>query len=292
MESTLSELIDLVGPHARQEFTPTAIPRLSLTRWPEVTGPVPRLVAPRMCLVLQGSKSTSVGGMAMQYGAGGYLISAVEVPVLDHVSQASRAHPFLGLQLAFEPAILASLVRDLLEPTAEEGAAAVDTGQAGPELLDGFVRLMRLMDRPEEIAFIAPLVEREILFRLLQGKQGHRLRQMASPDSHLSQIRRATAWIRDNYARPIKVEDLAVLVGMSPTSFHRHFKAATRMTPIQYQKSFRLHEARQRLLAAPGNTAGVAFAVGYESPSQFSREYARLFGRPPLQDVRSAGARP
>ena len=286
MNGTIDTLRSLIARHAGDGQTSTGIARFSLTRREAVTGPVARLIVPRMCLVVQGAKVMTVGGKAMEYGSGQYLLASVDVPAIDRVSRASRSEPYLGLLFDLDPAILAALLLDLPVLPHQGVASGLDIGVAEPELLDAFLRLVRLLDRPQDIALIAPLIEREILLRLLQGPHGTTLRQMAELDSRLSQIRRATAWIRENYARSFRVEELAARLGMSATSLHRHFKASTQMTPIQYQKQYRLYQARQRLLAAPGNAAGVAFAVGYESASQFSREYARLFGTPPARDAR------
>ena len=153
------------------------------------------------------------------------------------------------------------------------------------DLLDPVVRLLQLLDRPQDIAMLAPLTEREILYRLLMGEQGAMLRQIALADSHLSQVSRATVWLRRNYAQPFSINTLAQVASMSPSSLHRHFKAVTNLSPLQYQKQIRLQEARARLLSQQGDAATIGLAVGYESPSQFGREYSRLFGVPPARDA-------
>jgi transcriptional regulator GlxA family with amidase domain len=166
----------------------------------------------------------------------------------------------------------------------EAAPSSFGVGAVTPDLLDAWLRLLRLLDAPADVPVLAPLFEREILYRLLQGPQGAVLRQIALADSRLSQIRRAIAWIRDNFDRPMRVEALAEISGMSAASFHRHFKSATAMSPLQYQKTLRLQQAR-RLLIANQDASQAGFAVGYESASQFSREYARLFGSPPMRDA-------
>ena len=163
--------------------------------------------------------------------------------------------------------------------------SAIATGEAGPELLDAVARLLRLLDHPADAPVLAPLIEREILWRLLTGPHGATVRQIGLADSGLSHVGRAIGWIRDNYAEPMRIDDLARLAGMSPSAFHRHFRAVTAMSPLQFQKRIRLQEARSLLVARPGDVAGVGHLVGYDSPSQFNREYRRLFGAPPGQDA-------
>jgi transcriptional regulator GlxA family with amidase domain len=187
--------------------------------------------------------------------------------------------------LTLDPAVIAAMLTDLCETDYDGEGEAFAVSAAGPELIDAWLRMMRLVDRPQEAAMLAPMVEREILFRVLQGPQGDMLRQIARPDSRLSQVRRAIDWIRLHFAEPFRVEPLAAMAGMSVAAFYRHFRAVTAMTPIQYQKRLRLLKARRQLLFEPHNAASVAFSVGYESASQFSREYARLFGMPPVRDM-------
>jgi transcriptional regulator GlxA family with amidase domain len=192
--------------------------------------------------------------------------------------------PYLAISLTLDPAVIASMLGDL----PELGSAKVpgfSVSAATPELIDAWLRMMRLIDRPKEAAVLAPMIEREILFRVLQGPQGDMLRQMARAESRLSQVRRAIDWIRAHYAEPFRVEPLADMTGMSVAAFYRHFRAVTAMTPIQYQKRLRLLKARRLLLFEPRDAAAIGFSVGYESASQFSREYARMFGLPPVRDT-------
>ena len=179
--------------------------------------------------------------------------------------------------------MLAALITDLPD-RADDNAQAFAVSPVTIDLLDPWLRFMKLLDTPADIPVLAPMLEREILYRLLQGPQGGALRQIARADSRLGQVRRAIAWIRDHYDQALRIEDLAAIAGMSAASFHRHFKAATAMSPLQYQKSLRLQEAR-RMLVTKQDAARVGYAVGYESASQFSREYARLFGAPPARDA-------
>lgn len=242
----------------------------------------PRLCEPSALFVVQGAKSVLIGDRVLRYAPGNYFIYAVETPAIGQLLDASAARPYLAIGFPLDVQAIAALLVD------HEPAAVGDnftTWPVGDDLLDALRRMMRLLDRPAEIPVLAAMVEREILFRLLQGPQGAKLHHLARADSRLSQVRQAIAWIRAHYNEPIRVGDLAELVQMSNAAFHRHFKAATAMSPIQYQKQTRLLEARQLLIAQPGNAARVAFAVGYESASQFSREYARQFGCPPARDA-------
>ena len=191
------------------------------------------------------------------------------------------------MALVLRPAVVAELV--LQAPAGAMVAwrrhSAMPTGDASAELLDAVVRLLRLLDQPADAPVLAPMIEREIIWRLLTGPQGDTVRQIGLADSDLSHVSRAIGWIRDNYAEPMRIDDLARLSGMSASAFHRHFRAVTAMSPLQFQKRIRLQEARSLLVAHPGDVAGIGHLVGYDSPSQFNREYRRLFGTPPGQDA-------
>ncbi|MER8691252.1 AraC family transcriptional regulator [Mesorhizobium opportunistum] len=282
MEETLQELIAIAGRHAHGRRTKTAIPRVSIGRSEVATPPLPELCQPTALFVLQGTKTVLIGDRTLRYGAGSYFVYAVETPATSQLIEASSARPYVAVAFALDIELIATLIID--HKPALDGDSFV-TNRADDELLDAWRRMLRLLDRPAEIPVLAPMLEREIAFRLLQGPQGAKLRQHARADGRLSQIRRATAWIRSHYNEPIDVTELAELAHMSNASFHRHFKAATAMSPIQYQKQVRLLEARHLLIAESGNATRVAFAVGYESASQFSREYARHFGLPPSRDA-------
>jgi transcriptional regulator GlxA family with amidase domain len=201
------------------------------------------------------------------------------------VIEATEHAPYLAVSLLLDPAAIAGLVIDI--PAAHLGTAnaGFGIGALTPDLWEPLRRLLRLLDTPADIRVLAPLAERELLYRLIQGPHGPLLRQLTVAGSRLSQVRRAIEWIRADVARSLRIDSLAAHVGMSPSSFHRHFKAVTGLSPIQYQKQVRLQDARQRLLAEPGDVTSVALAVGYESTSQFTREYARQFGLPPGKDA-------
>jgi AraC-like DNA-binding protein len=278
----MDELIGLIRRHAGEGVTRTALEGVRLSATDTATAPLGAVTEPALAVTLQGAKRTVLNDSVFEYGAGEYLIVSLELPVTAHIVEA----PFVGFGLTLRPAAIAEL---LLESgpggLARRPPAGIAVSTATPDLLDAIARLLRLLDRPGDARALAPGYEREILWRLITGEQGAMVRQIGLADSSLSLIGRAVGWIRHHYDESIRVDDLARLTGMSVSSFHRHFRAVTAMTPIQYQKQVRLQEARARLIAQPRDVAGVAFAVGYESPSQFSREYRRQFGIPPGKDA-------
>jgi AraC-like DNA-binding protein len=216
---------------------------------------------------------------------------SVELPVIGHITRATVKEPFLAVVLELRPERIAALLLETA-PAATGGPGAADGTPAGiavsdasPALIDAIGRLLALLDAPDDAAALATGVEREVLWRLLTGPQGATVRQIGLADSRLAHLARAIRWIRSYYNETLRVEELAALATMSVSSFHRHFRAVTSMTPIQFQKQIRLREARARLLAQPGDITGVGFAVGYDSPSQFSREYRRMFGVAPSRDA-------
>jgi AraC-like DNA-binding protein len=284
----LTELRTLIDRHGDADKRETALPNVALFRSETTTTPMPGCYRPLACFVAQGSKRVMLGDRVFQYDPAKYLVVTVDLPAIAGISEASPEKPYLAAALALDPATLAALLLEL--PAAERErqdapAAGLRVSPMTPDLLDPVARLIRLLDHPEDIPVLAPLAEREILYKLLRGEQGAMLRQIALADSRLSQINRAIEWIKHNYARPLRVDTLAEVANMSPSSFHRHFKAVTELSPLQFQKQIRLQEARRLLLAENANAQSIGFAVGYESPSQFSREYSRLFGAPPGRDV-------
>jgi AraC-like DNA-binding protein len=273
----LPELQRLLHRHADQALLPSVVVKSSET----VTEPIPALCDPVFALVAQGVKRTILGDAVYDYGAGEYLVCSVDLPVVAHVIEA----PYVVFGMRLEPALIAGLLLEAGGGPAPAETPGIAVSRASEELLDPVVRLMRLLDRPADLPVLGAAVEREIVWRLITGEQGAMVRQIGLADSRLAQIGRAIRWIRQNYAAPFRVEDVARVAAMSVTSFHRHFRAVTTMTPIQYQKQIRLQEARARLIAEPHDVAGAGFAVGYESASQFSREYRRMFGAPPGADA-------
>jgi AraC-like DNA-binding protein len=293
----LGRLRELITRHAGTGLTPTALPGVSVLRATAPTEPLGEVAEPALAVIAQGVKETAVAGRAFTYGPGQFLIVPVELPVVGHIAQASPAEPLLAFVLSLRPEKIAALLAETAPVTAAaraggaraapagDGPARIGVSDASPALIDAIGRLLALLGSPGDAAVLAPGVEREVLWRLITGPQGTLVRQIGLADGRLAHLARAIDRIRRHYDQPLRVEDLAALATMSVTSFHRHFRALTAMTPIQYQKQIRLHEARARLLARPGDVAGTGFAVGYGSPSQFSREYRRMFGAPPSRDA-------
>ncbi|MFT3699001.1 MAG: AraC family transcriptional regulator [Kofleriaceae bacterium] len=234
--------------------------------------------------VASGQKHVVLGDRTFTYGRGQYLVISAELPLVSNITRASKKQPFVGVGLKLDASAIASL---LLEGTRDDGITqGIAVHQAGADLIDALARLLRLLDHPRDLPVLAPMAEREILWRLLTGEQGAMIRQIGLADSRLSQIARAIRAIRSRYAEPLRIDELVHIAGMSPSSFHRHFRAVTAMTPIQYQKQIRLQEARARLLGAGvGDVAAVGRIVGYDSASQFSREYRRLYGVAPMMHL-------
>jgi AraC-like DNA-binding protein len=285
MPTSLEDLRILAQRHARGPRTETPVPRLTIHRGCEATKMRPGIYQPMLILVLQGAKEVMLGDRMLRYDPGTSAIAGLELAVSGRVTVASPERPYIGLSLDLDGDVLASLLRDLPASVGTEPpAAGLTVNPASPELLEAWMHLLGLLERPADVPVLAPLFERELLYRLLQGPQAALLRQLALADSRLSRVRRAISWIRAHFSEALRVDDLARLAGMSPASFHRHFKAATGMSPLQFQKNLRLQHART-LLIGRCEAARAAFAVGYESPSQFSREYARLFGAPPARDA-------
>ncbi|OLR92017.1 AraC family transcriptional regulator [Actinokineospora bangkokensis] len=289
----LDELRDLLAKHARPDLS-TDIDDVRIFRADEPSPPTPTTYGKVLALVAQGVKRFALGDRLYEYRAGEYVIASVDLPVTAQFTRACPGEPALGFGLDLRQGDVAEVLLAADDgglPEVPVGAApglAVNTASA--ELLDAVVRLLRLLDRPRDIPVLAPLVKREIIWRLLTGEQSAMLRQFGLPDSGLSHVARAVQWIRDSYALPFRVEEVARRAGMSVSAFHRNFRAVTSMSPIQYQKQIRLQHARLLLAANPGDIAGVARQVGYDSPAQFSREYRRQFGDPPRRDAVRLGA--
>nr|WP_205195068.1 AraC family transcriptional regulator [Burkholderia sp. Ax-1719] len=261
------------------------MPGLFLVREPGPTLPCQVVVEPVFSLIVQGAKRVEIGKQAFSYRAGQCLVVSVDLPANAYVVEATPEQPYLGLGLMLRPEAIAGLLLESGNPrTVGEGRSGIAIGELSSDLADPVVRLLRLLDRPSDVPILATSLEREILWRLINGPQGAMVRQIGLADSRMSQIGRAVRWLRGHFAEAVRIEDLAGIAGMSVTSFHRHFRNVTSMTPIQYQKQIRLQAARTRLMTTCEDVSAVGFAVGYESPSQFSREYRRMFGKPPGQD--------
>jgi len=284
----LDELRTLLARHARPDGT-TAIDGVLVSKVDRSDPPAPSMSGTVLAVIAQGAKRLALGDRIFEYGAGQYLVASVDLPVTGQFIQADPERPALGFGLVLEPSAVAELLLRAAPgdaPSTSGGAApGIAVTDAPAPLLDAVVRLLRLLDEPRDRAVLAPLVKREILWRVITGEQGATVRQLGLADSGLSHISRAVRWIREHYARSFRVEDLARLSGMSVSAFYRNFHAVTAMSPIQFQKQIRLQEARLLLATHPGDVIGVGHRVGYDNPSQFSREYRRQFGAPPSQDA-------
>jgi AraC-like DNA-binding protein len=265
----------------------TAVPGLSLFRWIEPTEPITGMYEPSICLVAQGAKRVLLGDDTYVYDPHHYLITSVHLPTVVQIIEASREKPYLGLRLMLDLREISQLMADsnLPQPRTQQSTRGMATGEVTLPLLTAFQRLIDLLAEQQDIPILAPVIQREIIYRLLVGDQGERLRQIASAGSQSHQIARAIGWLKGNFTQPLRIDDLAAQASMSSSTFHHHFRSMTALSPLQFQKQLRLQEARRLMLAEHMDAATAAFEVGYESPSQFSREYNRLFGASPLRDI-------
>lgn len=286
MTTSLASLRDIVLRHSVEGSLLMPIPRLTLHRSGRVTAPVQALHRPALCIVLQGGKRAFLGAQVYDYNVESYLILSVDLPLTSAIVEADIERPYLGLSLELDAATLSSLILQMAgEALDAEVVPGLMQSPIEADLLDPLFRLLQLLDRPDDLPVLGPLIEREVLFRLLRGPQSAMLRVLTDEDSRMARIERAASWIRRNYAKPLRIGTLASLAGMSSSTFHQHFKTMTEMTPLNYQKQVRLQEARRMLLSNPTSTAQIGLSVGYGSPSQFSREYRRMFGIPPAADA-------
>jgi AraC-like DNA-binding protein len=273
----------------RRNSLDAPIPGLTLHRWETPTEPTSYMLPPSICLIGQGRKRLLLGEETFAYDAHRFLITSVDLPVVTQIIEASSEVPYLGLTLELDLRVIAQLMlgQDMpsVRPSRERLGIAVSDVSA--PLLNAFNRLIDLLENPDDIPALAPLVKQEIFYRLLRGEQGPLLLQITSVGNHGYQISRAIDWLKDNFSKPVKVEELASKAGLSLSPFHNHFRAMTAMSPLQYQKRMRLNEARRLMLTEHVDASTAAFTVGYESPSQFSREYSRQFGAPPMRDIKN-----
>jgi AraC-like DNA-binding protein len=285
---SLDELRELLDRHARPDLA-TAIDGVRICKADHTAAPESSMSGTVLAIVAQGRKRLALGDRFYDYGPGQYLVASVDLPVTGYVIDAAPGSPALGFGLALEPAAIAELMLQAgpgdLPRSAGSPRPGITVSDTPDELLDAVVRLLRLLDQPRDRRTLAPLIKREILWRLMTGDQGDAVRQLGLADSNLRHITRSAQWIRENYARPFRVEEVAQLSGLSVSAFHRNFQAVTSMSPIQFQKHIRLQAARLLLANSPNDITGVGIRVGYDSPSQFSREYRRLFGAPPSRDA-------
>lgn len=265
----------------------TPIPNLSFYRRERITQPCACLVEPCVVFVAQGAKQMLVGEDAYPYDPDRFLINSIDLPASSQVLEASPDKPCLGLTLKLDLRIMAELIAQggLTPPPERSAERGLTLGTVTPQLLEAFKHLLDLLDEPDAIPVLAPLIQREIHFRLLKSDQAARLWQIVSSGSQSQRIAKAVDWLKANYAMPLRIEELASRIQMSTSSLHFHFRQLTAMSPLQYQKWLRLNEARRLMLNERLDAASAAFQVGYESASQFSREYSRLFGCPPKRDI-------
>lgn len=293
--TTLSALRAAIAQHATEEgLQATAVPRLWLVRASQPTEPLHAVHKPSICIIAQGRKRLKVCDNQLEYGAGSHLVVSLDLPVIGHVCEASSEEPYLCLRLDLDLALLGTLVLEMNTPIAQTAPSckALGVAETPVELHDAAARLVALLDRPQDIPFLAPLVERELLYLLLRGEHAGLLHQMLTPNHRLQNVNRAIGWIRNNFHRQFSIEQLAAEARMSSSSLHEHFRAMTNMSPLQYQKQLRLQEARRLILTEALDASTAGRRVGYDSPSQFSREYRRQFGAPPLTDVSRLKSQP
>jgi AraC-like DNA-binding protein len=267
----------------------TAVPGLSLHRWTAPTAPCPATYEPSVAVIAQGRKRVDLGRTTFIYDASRFLLASVDLPVVSRVIEASEEVPCLALLLKLEMLVVRELLsrEEIQVPEVAPDIPAMATGETTVELLGAFCRLIDLLDAPQDIPFLSGLVQREVIYRILRGAVGARLRAIATLGDQSHRTAKAIAWVRANYTKPLRVEDLARIAGMGVSTFHHHFRVLTGMSPLQYQKQIRLQAARARMLMDGLDAASAAFEVGYESASQFNREYSRLFGQPPMRDIRT-----
>lgn len=291
---TLTEIAAIIARHVSGDgFHAAPIERVTLVQSSTVTMPMPNVYRPQLCLVVQGHKEVTLGDRVFRYSPGRYGIVTHDLPATGHVVEATPDKPYLCLFLDFDPVMLGELALRVPPPP---GALSPPIGKtvsdAGAGLLNAALRLLRLLDDPAALPVLGPLTEQEILYHLLAGPDGVRMRHITSSQGRVAQVGRAIAWIQQNFRKRFSIERLAAEVGMSPSSLHEHFRAVTAMTPLQFQKQLRLQDARSLMLVQNIDVTTAALRVGYESPSQFSREYRRHFGEPPARDIARLRASP
>lgn len=286
-KETLSELVTLTEKYAVKEgINSTDIPRLELHKFSTPIAPIHSLYQPAVCFVLQGKKTMLVGDQLYSYEPNKYLVVALDLPFSGQVVSASTNEPYLALKLDIDIAMLSGIMLELSsEKLNHNVGSAVYVSQLHDELLSAVTRLVRLLDKPKDAPVLAPHVEHEILYWLINGEQGRNLFRIINGDSKIRQITKVINHIKINFKEHFEIKDLLDLASMSQASFFQHFKSVTNMTPIQYQKQLRLQEARRLMFMAHSDISNAGYNVGYDSPSQFSREYSRLFGLPPSKDM-------
>lgn len=288
----MTTLLDTVGHYAQVHADPaglarTPIPGLAAIRATAPTGLLHEISRPLVCLVLQGNKQVTMGARTVAFGAGDSLLIAADVPTVSQITQASAAAPYLSFVMELDAAVIANLATDMqTAPEADRSPVRVEPTDS--EVVDAALRLMRLLDRPASIPVLQTQLLRELHYWLLLGRHGAAIRRLGWPNSNAQRVARAVTVLRAEFAQPLPVERLAAAAGMSPSSFYQHFREVTSLSPLQFQKQLRLIEARRLMLSEGVSASSAAFAVGYESVPQFTREYGRVFGLPPVRDTQTA----
>ena len=270
----------------------TDVPGLLLSRRTAPTAPASATYEPSLAVVAQGRKRADLAGTTFIFDESRYLLTSLDLPVICNVIEASERVPYLCFVLKLEMPVVRELLgrEEIRTPDGPADSPGMITGETTAELLDACCRLVDLLSTPRDIPFLSGLIQREIIYRILRGPEGARLRAIATLGDQSHRTAKAIAWVRTNYAKPLRVEDLAKMAGMGVSTLHHHFRALTAMSPLQYQKQLRLQAARERMLVDRLDAASAAFEVGYESASQFNREYSRFFGQPPMRDIRNLRA--
>jgi AraC-like DNA-binding protein len=281
------ELAERIARAIPEDGTVEPLKGLHLNRSSTQTDPLHGVSQPSFCVIAQGSKEVLLGDSRYRYDAAHYLLATVELPVVSRVIEASSERPYLSLRLELDPAFVGSVMVEAghLSSRNRGDVRAIDVSPLDANLLDAVVRLVRLLGSPAEVRVLRPLITREIVYRLLMGEQGNRLRHLALLGGHTDCIAEAIGRLRREFNQPLRIDSLARELGMSVSGFHHHFKAVTAMSPLQFQKQLRLQEARRIMLGENLDAASAGYRVGYDDASQFSREYKRLFGQPPVRDV-------
>ncbi len=287
LKTNRDELVECIARAIREDGTIGLLKGIHLRRSSAPTASVPGVTTPSFCVIAQGCKEIHLGEETYRYDPYHYLLTAVDLPVATLILKASKAQPYLGLVLELDPILVGSVMIDsgFIQTPNHIDVKAIDVSRLDSGLLDAVVRLVRLFDSPSEAQFLAPLVTREIVYRLLMGKQGDRLRHIAILGGYTAPIAQAVEQLRKNYDRPLRIDEIARDLGMSVSGFHHRFKAVTAMSPLQFQKQMRLQEARRLMLGEHLDAASAGFRVGYNDASYFNREYKKLFGVPPMRDV-------
>jgi AraC-like DNA-binding protein len=287
MEADREELAERIARTLRRNGVAEPQPGVYLSRFTATADLVHGFLEPCFCVIAQGAKALTFGDEVFRYDAAQYMISTVGLPMIAQVVEASVHRPYLGLRLTLDPAVVAqvSVESGIVQRRGDGDVKAVDVSTLDADLLDATVRLMRLIERPREYRAIGPLVIREIVYRLLKGAQGGRMRHLATFGGQAHRMVRAVAKLRENFDKPLRIEAVARELGMSVSGFHAHFKAVTAMSPLQFQKQLRLQEARRLMVGENLDAAEAGYRVGYDDAAYFSRDYKRHFGEPPMRDV-------